>query len=123
MLDAAGQVSVVSNKAVGVDNVDVDELTRRGIPLGHTPGVLTDATADLAFALILAVSRRIVESHVALHAGEWKNWSPSLFLGLELAGSTLGIVGTGEIGRAVIARASGFGMHPRDCGPSGPSTG
>ena len=101
VLDAAPTVRVVSNMAVGVDNVDVPELTARGIPLGHTPGVLTDATADLAFALILAVARRVVESHEAVHAGAWTRWMPNGFIGLELAGSTLGVVGTGAIGRAV----------------------
>jgi glyoxylate reductase len=111
VLEAAGSVRVVSNVAVGVDNVDVAALNDRGIPLGHTPGVLTDATADLAFALILAVARRIVESHEALVAGGWTTWRPGDFLGLELAGSTLGIIGTGAIGRAVIERARGFGMR------------
>jgi glyoxylate reductase len=97
--------------AVGVDNIDVDELTRRLIPVGHTPGVLTDSTADLTFALILAAARRITESRDALLAGEWKTWQPSAFLGLELAGATLGIVGTGAIGQAVIRRAQGFSMR------------
>jgi glyoxylate reductase len=110
LLDAAPTLRVVSNVAVGVDNVDVAALTARGIPLGHTPGVLTDATADLAFALILAVARRVVESHEAVHAGEWTTWTPNGFIGLELAGSTLGVVGTGAIGQAVIRRAQGFGM-------------
>jgi glyoxylate reductase len=111
LLDVAPTIRVVSNVAVGVDNVDVPELTARGIPLGHTPGVLTDATADLTFALILAVARRIVEGDAAVHAGEWTTWTPDGFLGLELAGATLGVVGTGEIGQAVIRRARGFGMR------------
>jgi len=110
VLDAAGSVRVVSNMAAGFDNIDVTELSARGIPIGHTPGVLTGATADLTFALILAVSRRIVESREALLAGAWTTWLPSGFLGLELEGATLGIVGTGEIGRAVIERARGFKM-------------
>jgi len=111
LLDAARGIKVVSQMAVGVDNIDVAALTARGIPLGHTPGVLTDATADLAFALLLATARRIVESHNALRAGAWTTWSPTFFTGLELSGSTLGVVGTGEIGRAVIDRARGFKMR------------
>jgi lactate dehydrogenase-like 2-hydroxyacid dehydrogenase len=111
LLDRCPQLRVVSNMAVGVDNLDLDELTRRSIPVGHTPGVLTDATADLAFALILATARRIVETRDAILAGKWTTWHPSAFLGLELAGSTLGVVGTGAIGQAVIARARGFNMN------------
>jgi glyoxylate reductase len=110
-LDACPNLRVVSNMAVGVDNLDLGELTKRGIPVGHTPGVLTDATADLAFALILASARRIVETRDAILAGDWTTWHPSAFLGLELSGATLGVVGTGEIGRAVIARAKGFNMR------------
>jgi glyoxylate reductase len=111
LLDALPNVRVVSNMAVGVDNIDLPTLTSRGIPVGHTPGVLTDATADLAFALLLATARRVVESHEGLLAGAWLTWQPAGYLGLELAGSTLGIVGTGAIGRAVIRRAQGFGMQ------------
>ena len=111
LLDAGPKIRVVSNMAVGVDNFDLVELTKRGIPAGHTPNVLTEATADLTFALLLAVARRVTEASNSLLAGEWKTWHPRAFLGLELAGSTLGIVGIGRIGEAVARRAEGFGMR------------
>ncbi len=111
LLDTVPSLRVVSNMAVGVDNIDVAELTARGIPLGHTPGVLTDATADLTFALILAVARRVLEGDHAVHVGAWTTWQPDGFLGLELSGATLGVVGTGAIGEAVIRRARGFGLR------------
>lgn len=110
LLDACPRLAVVSNLAVGYDNVDVPELTRRGVPLGNTPGVLTEATADLAFALVLAASRRLVEAREAIFAGRWRTWDPGFMLGLELSGATLGIVGLGRIGRAVARRAVAFGM-------------
>ncbi len=111
LLDGCPGLRVVSNLAVGVDNLDVAELSRRGIPVGNTPGVLTDATADLAFALVLAAARRITESRDLLLAGAWTTWKPSAFLGLELRGATIGIVGLGAIGQAVARRAEGFGMQ------------
>jgi lactate dehydrogenase-like 2-hydroxyacid dehydrogenase len=111
LLAACPELRVVSNMAVGVDNLDLVALTARGIPVGHTPGVLTDATADLTFALILAVARRLVEGREAILAGEWTTWRPSGWLGLELAGATLGIVGTGRIGQAVARRALGFNLR------------
>ena len=111
-LDAAGpQLKVVSNYAVGFDNVDVPACTRRGIPVGNTPGVLTDTTADLAFALLLAAARRLAEGDRYVRDGRWKTWGPLLLLGPDVHGSTLGIVGFGRIGQAVARRAMGFGMR------------
>jgi lactate dehydrogenase-like 2-hydroxyacid dehydrogenase len=110
-LDAAGpQLKVVSNFAVGYDNVDVPACTRRGIPVGNTPGVLTEATADQAMALLLAVARRIPEGRDYVLRDQWQSWSPMLLLGRDLSGSTLGIVGFGRIGREVARRGRGFGM-------------
>ena len=112
LLDAAGpQLKVVSNHAVGFDNIVVPDATARGIPVGNTPGILTDATADIAFALLLAAARRIVESERYLRAGKWKTWHPSMLLGMDLAGKTLGLVGFGRIGRAVAKRAVGFDLR------------
>jgi lactate dehydrogenase-like 2-hydroxyacid dehydrogenase len=112
LMDAAGPgLRVLSNLAVGLDNIDVAEATRRKLPVGHTPDVLTEATADLAFSLLLAVARRLPEAQAYVKEGKWKTWSPSLLLGKELAGSTLGIVGFGRIGRAVARRAHGFSMR------------
>jgi glyoxylate reductase len=110
-LDRAGpQLKVVSNYAVGFDNVDVDECTRRGIPVGNTPGVLTETTADLAWALLMAAGRRLAEGDRYVRAGRWKTWGPLLLLGPDVHGSTLGIVGFGRIGQAIARRAAGFGM-------------
>lgn len=112
LMDAIGsQVKVISSMSVGVDHVDLTEATRRGIPIGNTPGVLTDATADQAFALLLAAARRITEAERFLRAGKWVTWSPSLLLGADMVGSTLGIVGFGRIGQAVAKRAQGFDMR------------
>src|SRR3954470_22160422 len=111
LLDAAGPgLRVVSNYAVGFDNVDIGECTRRGIPVGNTPGVLTDTTADLAWALLMAAARRIVEGADYVREGRWKTWGPLLLLGPDVHGATLGIVGFGRIGQAVARRAGGFGM-------------
>jgi glyoxylate reductase len=111
LLDAAGpQLRVVSNYAVGFDNIDVPACTRRGIPVGNTPGVLTDTTADLAFALLMAAARRLPEGDRYVRAGRWKTWGPMLLLGTDVHGGTLGIVGFGRIGQALARRASGFGM-------------
>jgi glyoxylate reductase len=110
-LDAAGsQLKVVSNYAVGFDNIDVPAVTRRGIPAGNTPGVLTDTTADLAFALLMAAARRIPEGDRYVRAGKWKTWGPLLLLGPDVHGATIGIVGFGRIGQAMARRARGFGM-------------
>ncbi len=112
VMEAAGPgLKVISNHAVGFDNVDVAEATARGIPVGNTPGILTDATADMTFALMLAAGRRLMEAEKFLRAGHWKTWSPSLLLGADFAGATLGIVGFGRIGQAVARRASGFDMR------------
>lgn len=111
LLDACPDLRVVATVAVGYDNLDVAELTRRGIPAGNTPGVLTDSTADLAWALILATCRRLPEGASAVTAGEWLTWEPDWLLGADVAGATLGIVGYGRIGAAVARRAAGFGME------------
>jgi glyoxylate reductase len=112
LMDAAGPgLKVVSNYAVGYDNVDVPAATARRIPVGNTPGVLTETTADMAFALLMAAARRIVEGADYVRAGRWRTWSPTLFLGHDVHGATLGIVGMGRIGQAVTRRAAGFGMR------------
>ncbi|MBX5440221.1 MAG: D-glycerate dehydrogenase [Solirubrobacteraceae bacterium] len=111
LLDAAPRLRAIAVYAVGTDNVDHAAARARGIPVGNTPGVLTDATADLAFALILAAARRLAEGERAVRAGAWRTWEPAGWLGLELRGATLGIVGAGRIGRAVARRAEGFGME------------
>jgi len=112
LLDAAGpQLKVVSNFAVGFDNIDVPAVTRRGIPAGNTPGVLTETTADLAFALLMAAARRIPESVDYVRAGRWKTWGPMLLMGVDVHGATLGIVGFGRIGREMARRGRGFGMR------------
>ena len=112
LLDAAGpQLKVVSNHAVGFDNIVVPDATARGIPVGNTPGILTDATADLAFALLLSAARRLSESEKYLRTGKWKTWEPSALLGMDLAGKTLGLVGFGRIGHAVAKRAAGFDLR------------
>jgi glyoxylate reductase len=110
LLDAAPSLRAVANYAVGTDNVDLNAATSRGIPVGNTPDVLTETTADLAFALMLAAARRVVEADSAVRAGEWPEWQPDAFLGHDVHGAVLGIVGFGRIGRAVARRAEGFGM-------------
>jgi glyoxylate reductase len=111
-LDAAGKkLRVVSNYAVGFDNIDVAACARRGIPVGNTPGVLTETTADLAFALLMAAARRLPEGDRYVRAGDWKTWGPLLLLGPDVHGATIGIVGFGRIGQAVARRAQGFGME------------
>jgi glyoxylate reductase len=110
-MDAAPKLKVISNMAVGYDNIDVEEATRRGIIVGNTPGVLTDTTADFAFALLMATARRIPEACRYVHAGRWKTWGPKLFLGWDIHGATLGLVGLGRIGSGVARRATGFGMR------------
>ncbi|MBI2762330.1 MAG: D-glycerate dehydrogenase [Chloroflexi bacterium] len=110
-LDRAGpQLRVVSNYAVGFDNVDVAACTRRGVAVGNTPGVLTDTTADLAWTLLMAAARRVPEGDRYVRGGRWKTWGPMLLLGPDVHGATLGIVGFGRIGQAVARRAMGFGM-------------
>lgn len=121
VMDAAGsQLKVISNYAVGVDNIDVGAATDRGIPVGNTPGVLTETTADLAWALLMAAGRRIVESERYVRGGRWRTWEPNLLLGHDIYGATLGIVGFGRIGQAVARRAQGFGMRVQYSNRSGP---
>jgi glyoxylate reductase len=110
-LDACPQLAVIATCAVGTDNVDLAAAAALGVPVGNTPGVLTDATADLAFALLLAAARRIVEGDGVVRRGEWGPWEPTGMLGHDVVGTTLGIVGAGRIGAAVARRAAGFGME------------
>lgn len=111
VFDAAGpQLKVVSNYAVGYDNIDVNEATKRGVVVTNTPGVLTETTADLAWALILSTARRVVEADKFTRAGKYEGWAPMLFLGQDVFGKTLGIIGMGRIGQAVARRAKGFNM-------------
>jgi glyoxylate reductase len=111
LLDAAPRLRAIANYAVGTDNIDLDEARARGIPVGVTPDVLTDATADLAFALILAAARRLPEAHAAVRDGRWRTWEPCGWLGHDVHGATLVIVGPGRIGAAVRRRADGFSMR------------
>ncbi len=116
LLDAAPKLKVVSNFAVGFNNVDVPAATTRGVCIGNTPGALTDSTADLAFALMIAAARRVVESAVDARAGKWKTWEPLGYLGLDIAGKTLGIVGMGRIGYAMAKRGhAGWDMKILYC--------
>lgn len=111
LLERAPNLKVVSNMAVGYDNIDLQACTRRGIPVGNTPGVLTDGTADLTLAIMLAAARRLLEASHDASSGKWKTWSPTGWLGKDLKGSILGIVGMGQIGTAVAERAQGFGLE------------
>jgi glyoxylate reductase len=110
LFDAAPELRVVSNVAVGYENVDLEAATRRGVAVTNTPGVLTETTADLAFALILAVARRLIEGDALARSGEWRGWSPTQLLGADVHDATLGVVGLGRIGEAVARRARGFDM-------------
>jgi glyoxylate reductase len=114
LLAACPHLRVISSCSVGLDHVDLAEAARRGIRVGHTPGVLAETTADLAFGLLLAAARRIVEADRFVRAGGWTRehrWDPDAFLGPDVHGATLGVVGLGEIGRALAKRAQGFGMR------------
>ena len=111
VIESLPELQVISNYAVGYDNIDVDAATARGIPVCNTPGVLTSATADLTWALILAVNRRIAEADRFVRAGSFQGWDPLLLLGREVSGLTLGIAGMGRIGQAVARRALGFDMR------------
>ena len=111
LLDALPQLRAIANMAVGTDNIDLEAARDRGIAIGSTPGVLTDATADLAMALILAITRRLPEGQARVREGRWGPWQPAQDLGTDLAGATLGIVGFGRIGRALATRAAAFGMQ------------
>src|SRR5579864_7217413 len=108
--DASPRLRMVANMAVGFNNIDVEAATRLGIAVSNTPGVLSDTTADLAFALLMATARRIPEAERFLRAGKYKGWGPLLFCGAEVHGSTLGLIGAGRIGKIVSKRASGFDM-------------
>jgi glyoxylate reductase len=128
LFDAAPKARGFANYAVGFDNMDVLEASRRKIPLSNTPDVLTDATADMAWALLFAVARRVVESDAVMRSGAWPGWGPLQFIGGDISGATLGIVGAGRIGAAMAAKSKGFGMRvlytdarrnealERDCG-------
>ena len=111
VIAAAPRLRVISQYAVGVDNVDLEAATARSIPVGHTPGVLTEATADLTFALLMTAARRIPEGIENVQAGRWHAWEPMGLLGADVWGATLGIVGLGRIGTAVARRGRGFGMR------------
>ena len=111
LLDAAPAVRAVSNYAVGTDNIDLQAAAERGVAVGSTPGVVTDATADLAIALMLALARRLPEGAARVREGNWGTWQPAEDLGLDLGGATFGVVGYGRIGRAAARRAEAFGMR------------
>jgi glyoxylate reductase len=108
LIDAAPRLRAISNYAVGVDNIDIEAATARGIPVGNTPDVLTDSTADLAVALMLGIARRLAQGDAYVRRGEWSTWETQLLLGHDLHGSTVGIVGFGRIGQAVARRVEGF---------------
>ncbi|GAB3047664.1 2-hydroxyacid dehydrogenase [Virgibacillus ainsalahensis] len=110
LLDMAPDLKIVSNLAVGYDNIDVAEAQKRNVLVTNTPDVLTETTADLAFALLMATARRLVESNEYIKNNQWKNWSPYLLAGSDVHHKTIGIVGMGRIGEAVARRARGFGM-------------
>jgi glyoxylate reductase len=109
-LDACPRLRAIANYAVGVDNIDLETCAERGVAIGNTPDVLTDATADLAFALLLAAARKLPEGMAAVQAGDWLTWEPARYLGAAVHGATLGIIGMGRIGRAMAARGGGFDM-------------
>jgi glyoxylate reductase len=111
VLNAGRRLRVVANMAVGYDNVDVSAATERGILVTNTPGVLTETTADMAWALLLAAARRVAEGNRLTRTGGWKAWHPSFLLGRDVHGATLGIIGLGQIGLAVARRARGFDMR------------
>ena len=121
VLDAgAPRLRCVSLYAVGFDNVDIPAATERGVVVGHTPGVLTDATADCAMGLILAAARRLCEGDREVRAGRWTGWAPTYLLGLQVTGAVLGLVGFGRIGQTVARRALGFSMRVRYSDPTHP---
>ena len=111
LMDAGRDLVVISQMAVGVDNIDLAAATARDLPVGHTPGVLTEATADMAFTLLMAAARRIPEGIDKVRNGDWLTWEPLGLLGADIWGATLGIVGLGRIGEAVARRARGFAMR------------
>ena len=122
LLDAAPRLRAIANYAVGTDNIDLTLTRARGIPVGVTPDVLTEATADLAFALLLAAARRLPQAAADARDGTWRTWEPARWLGAEVDGAALGIVGYGRIGRAVARRAAGFRMSVRSTADTPNST-
>ena len=124
VLDAAPDIKIVANMAVGYNNIDVDEATRRGVAVTNTPGVLTDTTADFAWTLLMASARRLVEGDRFLRAGRFHGWGPLMMVGQDIYGKTLGIIGFGRIGRALAKRATGFDMKViyYDRNPADPDT-
>ena len=111
VMDANPDLKIIANYAVGFNNINVDAATERGIPVTNTPGVLTDTSADMAFALLMSMARRIVEGDNFLRTGGWNGWGPLQFLGADIYGATLGIIGLGRIGKAVAKRGTGFDMN------------
>ncbi|NOU97814.1 D-glycerate dehydrogenase [Paenibacillus sp. LMG 31456] len=111
VFQAAPNLKVVSTMAVGYDNIDIGEATARGIPVGHTPDVLSEAVADLTFALLLSTARKVVEAMSFIKADSWRGWGPMLLTGQNVYNSTIGIIGMGGIGKGVAKRAAGFGMR------------
>ena len=111
LIEACPELRAISNYAVGVDNIDLEAATARSIPVGNTPDVLTEATADLALALMLGIARRLVQGDELVRAGGWVTWEPELLLGHDLHGATVGIIGLGRIGKAVARRVEGFGCE------------
>jgi glyoxylate reductase len=122
LIEHAPRLRVISNYAVGYDNIDLDAAAARSIPVGNTPDVLTEATADLAFALLLAAARKLPEAIDDVRNGDWTTWEPGRYLGAEVHGATLGIIGMGRIGRAVARRAQGFEMNVIHTGSSDGAT-
>ncbi len=110
-LQAGKNLRVISQMAVGYDNIDIPTATQQGIPVGHTPGVLTETTADFAWSLLMACARRVVEGDREVHRGVWKPWGPDVLTGMDVYGATLGLIGMGRIGRAMARRARGFSMR------------
>jgi glyoxylate reductase len=117
LFDAAPNLKIVANYAVGYDNVDIAAATKRGIVVTNTPDVLTEATADFAFALLMSATRRLGEGERLVRGGDWKGWSPTLLLGQPVYGQTLGVIGAGRIGQAMLRRGKGFGMSLLYSGP------
>lgn len=111
LMDAAPKLKVISNLAVGYDNIDITEATKRGIQVGNTPEVLTETTADIAFALLMAAARRVIEADRHVRKGQWKTWGPMILLGQDIHHATLGIIGLGRIGIEIAKRARGFNMN------------
>ena len=111
LIESLPNLKVISNLAVGFNNIDVEAAKEKGIMVTNTPGVLTETTADLTFALLLATARRITEAEQDIRAGKWKSWSPMQLTGMDVFGATLGIIGMGRIGEAVARRAKGFNMN------------